>query len=155
MRIRASGSDFCHTSSGGLSGDFQCVCLLSIIMKATEQTSRFMLLLLALPLLLLLLFADAAADAAVVTNAGGASNGADNRISRQRGNILRNLTGTQSYYQNIVTSPLDASVGIRHVYRSMRDLYNKYVQYSITRDSWAGTIALLFMISVWDRLMFD
>lgn len=102
-------------------------------MKATVQTPKqHTHTLLLVPLLLLvvvaLLFADAASAAAAA--AGGindGSNGADNRISRQRGNILRNLTGTQAYHQNIVTSPLDASAGIRQVYRTMRDLYNKYV----------------------------
>lgn len=48
-----------------------------------------------------------------------------NRISRLRGNVLRNITRTQSYQNDIVTSPLDASDGIRQVYRSLRDVYNK------------------------------
>lgn len=54
----------------------------------------------------------------------------DNRISRLRGNVLRNITHTQSYQNNIVTSPLDASDGIRQVYRSLRDVYNKYIQHN-------------------------
>lgn len=49
----------------------------------------------------------------------------DNRISRLRGNVLRNITQTQSYRNDIVTSPLDASDGIRQVYRTLRDVYNK------------------------------
>lgn len=80
-------------------------------MKATAQTPLMMTLTLLL-LVALMLFATACS-------------GADNRISRQRGNILRNLTGTHAYAENIVTSPLDASQGIRQVYRAVRDIYNK------------------------------
>lgn len=78
-------------------------------MKATTQT----------PLMTVLLV--------VVVYAVACSSAADNRISRQRGNILRNLTASHAYVENIVTSPLDASVGIRQVYRTVRDIYNKYV----------------------------
>lgn len=51
-----------------------------------------------------------------------------NRISRLRGNILRNLTRTHEYEDNIVTSQLDASVGVRQVYRTIRDIYNRFKQ---------------------------
>lgn len=51
-----------------------------------------------------------------------------NRISRLRGNILRNLTRTHEYEDNIVTSQLDASSGLRQAYRAIRDLYNKCIQ---------------------------
>lgn len=53
----------------------------------------------------------------------------DNRISRYRGNILRNLTGTHEYENNIVTSQLDASQDIRRLYRMLRDVYNRYVNW--------------------------
>lgn len=48
-----------------------------------------------------------------------------NRINRQRGNILRNLTRTHAYDDNIVTSQLDASERVRQFYRSIRDIYNR------------------------------
>lgn len=48
-----------------------------------------------------------------------------NRISRDRGNILRNITRTQAYVDNIVTSQLDASVPARQIYRTIRDIYNR------------------------------
>lgn len=49
-----------------------------------------------------------------------------NRINRQRGNILRNLTRTHAYDDNIVTSQLDASERVRQFYRSIRDIYNRW-----------------------------
>jgi len=52
---------------------------------------------------------------------------ATNRISRQHGNILKNLTKTQQYENNIVTSPLDASTGLRLFYRGFREVYSRYV----------------------------
>ena len=51
----------------------------------------------------------------------------NNRISRLRGNILRNITQTHEFDDNIVTSQLDASVGIRQFYRNIRDIYNRFV----------------------------
>lgn len=51
-----------------------------------------------------------------------------NRINRQRGNILRNLTRTHAYEDNIVTSQLDASERVRQFYRSIRDIYNRYAK---------------------------
>lgn len=68
-----------------------------------------------------------------------------NRISRLRGNILRNLTRTHEYENNIVTSQLDASVGVRQVYRSIRDIYNRFTQtdsYIIVAASWNNNIRL-------------
>lgn len=50
----------------------------------------------------------------------------NNRINRKRGNILRNLTRTHEYDDNIVTSQLDASTPVRQFYRSFRDVYNRY-----------------------------
>lgn len=49
-----------------------------------------------------------------------------NRINRMRGSIITNLTRTHAYDDDIVTSHLDASVRIRHFYRMIRDVYNKY-----------------------------
>lgn len=66
-----------------------------------------------------------------------------NRISRQRGNVLRNLTRTQSYQNDIVTSPLDASDGIRQVYRTLRDVYNKYLKL-ITLNTKTATIVITY-----------
>lgn len=48
-----------------------------------------------------------------------------NRINRIQGSVLRNLTRTHSYDDNIVTSHLDASLRIRKFYRMIRDVYNK------------------------------
>lgn len=56
-----------------------------------------------------------------------ASSEQSNRISRLRGNILQNLTRTHAYENDIVTSQLDASAGLRQAYRTIRDLYNKFV----------------------------
>jgi hypothetical protein len=49
----------------------------------------------------------------------------NNVISRSRGNILRNLTRTHTYVNNVVTSQLDASVPIRWFYRGFREVYNR------------------------------
>lgn len=48
-----------------------------------------------------------------------------NRINRMHGNILRNLTRTHAYDDNIVTSQLDASLRVRQFYRTLRDIYNR------------------------------
>ncbi|XP_055535523.1 phospholipase B1, membrane-associated-like isoform X1 [Wyeomyia smithii] len=48
-----------------------------------------------------------------------------NSINRLRGNILKNLTGTQEYENHIVTSKLDASMPIRMFYRGFREVYNR------------------------------
>lgn len=50
---------------------------------------------------------------------------AQNRINRQRGNILKNLTKTHEYEHHIVTSQLDASTPIRMFYRGFREIYNR------------------------------
>lgn len=55
----------------------------------------------------------------------GAAAKSTNRINRVQGSILRNLTRTHAYDDNIVTSHLDASVRIRKFYRMIRDVYNK------------------------------
>lgn len=46
------------------------------------------------------------------------------RINRVRGSILRNLTRTHAFDDNIVTSHLDASLRIRQFYRTVRNVYN-------------------------------
>lgn len=51
----------------------------------------------------------------------------NNIINRQKGNILRNLTNTQQYEDNIVTSSLDASNPIRFIYRGFREVYSRYI----------------------------
>lgn len=48
-----------------------------------------------------------------------------NRINRMRGNILRNLTRTHAYDDNIVTSQLDASERVRQFYRTVRNIYDR------------------------------
>lgn len=50
----------------------------------------------------------------------------ENIINRSKGNILRNLTRTQQYQDNIVTSQLDASNPIRQFYRGFREVYKRY-----------------------------
>lgn len=50
----------------------------------------------------------------------------NNIINRSKGNILRNLTRTQQYQDNIVTSQLDASNPIRLFYRGFREVYKRY-----------------------------
>lgn len=50
----------------------------------------------------------------------------ENIINRSKGNILRNLTRTQQYQDNIVTSQLDASNPIRLFYRGFREVYKRY-----------------------------
>jgi hypothetical protein len=49
----------------------------------------------------------------------------NNAISRNSGNIFKNLTGTQAYVDHIVTSQLDTSEPIRWFYRSVRELYKR------------------------------
>lgn len=49
----------------------------------------------------------------------------NNVINRSKGNILRNLTRTQQYQDNIVTSQLDASNPIRLFYRGFREVYKR------------------------------
>lgn len=50
---------------------------------------------------------------------------ADLRISRIKGNIFSNLTGTQEFEDHIVTSQLDNSYWIRMVYRGIREAYSR------------------------------
>lgn len=52
----------------------------------------------------------------------------ENVINRQRGNILRNLTQTHQYENNIVTSQLDASSPIRYIYRGLREVYARLLR---------------------------
>lgn len=47
------------------------------------------------------------------------------KISRLKGNILTNLTGTQEFEDHIVTSSLDNSYLIRMVYRGIREVYSR------------------------------
>lgn len=49
------------------------------------------------------------------------------KISRVKGNILRNITGTQEFEDHIVTSSLDNSMMIRMFYRGVREFYNRIV----------------------------
>lgn len=49
------------------------------------------------------------------------------KISRLKGNILRNLTGTQEFENHIVTSQLDNSYLIRMFYRGIREVYSRLV----------------------------
>lgn len=51
----------------------------------------------------------------------------NNIINRSKGNILRNLTRTHQYQDNIVTSQLDASNPIRLFYRGFREVYKRLV----------------------------
>lgn len=51
----------------------------------------------------------------------------DTKISRLKGNILRNITGTQEFEDHIVTSSLDNSMMIRMFYRGFREFYNRLV----------------------------
>ncbi|XP_052873447.1 phospholipase B1, membrane-associated-like [Anopheles cruzii] len=60
--------------------------------------------------------------------------GQPNRISRERGNILKNLTGTQEYENHIVTSRLDASEPVRMMYRGIREVYNRLLGPTGMRD---------------------
>uniref|UniRef100_A0A182XC46 SGNH hydrolase-type esterase domain-containing protein n=1 Tax=Anopheles quadriannulatus TaxID=34691 RepID=A0A182XC46_ANOQN len=57
-----------------------------------------------------------------------------NRISRERGNILKNITGTQEYENHIVTSRLDASEPVRMMYRGIREVYNRLLGPTGMRD---------------------
>lgn len=52
----------------------------------------------------------------------------DTKISRVKGNILNNITGTQAFQDHIVTSSLDNSPMIRMVYRSVREMYSRIIQ---------------------------
>lgn len=52
---------------------------------------------------------------------------ADLRISRVKGNIFQNLTGTQEFEDHIVTSQLDSSQLIRMFYRGFREVYSRLV----------------------------
>lgn len=73
-----------------------------------------------------------------------------NRISRLRGNILRNLTRTHEYENNIVTSQLDASVGVRQLYRTIREIYNRYTQAESIKVQWTGiTINTTAIVDYW------
>lgn len=46
------------------------------------------------------------------------------KISRDGGNILTNLTRTHSYEDNIVTSALDVMPPVIWLYRGIREVYN-------------------------------
>lgn len=63
----------------------------------------------------------------VEINSQANSDSKDSRISRYRGNILRNLTLTQEYEDHIVTSSLDNSQWIRNIYRGIREFYSRIV----------------------------
>ncbi|XP_059607889.1 phospholipase B1, membrane-associated-like [Phlebotomus argentipes] len=64
-----------------------------------------------------------------------APTGQENVISRTTGNLLRNLTGTQTYKDTIVTSPLDASLPIRRFYRGFREIYSRILGETGQRES--------------------
>lgn len=63
------------------------------------------------------------------------SDSKDSRISRYRGNILRNLTLTHEYEDHIVTSSLDNSQWIRNIYRGVREFYSRLVPGTGARHS--------------------
>lgn len=48
-------------------------------------------------------------------------------ISRLKGNIFKNLTGTTQFEDNIVTSSLDNSPLIRMFYRGAREFYSRFI----------------------------
>lgn len=47
----------------------------------------------------------------------------DTKISRSKGNILRNLQETQEFEDHIVTSNLDRPGFMRMIYRGLREIY--------------------------------
>ncbi|ETN57773.1 phospholipase b [Anopheles darlingi] len=57
-----------------------------------------------------------------------------NPIGRERGNVLKNITGTQEYENHIVTSQLDASEPVRMMYRGIREVYNRLLGPTGMRD---------------------
>lgn len=63
------------------------------------------------------------------------SDSKDSRISRYRGNILRNLTLTHEYEDHIVTSSLDNSQWIRNIYRGVREFYSRLITGTGTRHN--------------------
>lgn len=62
---------------------------------------------------------------AIITITNGQKLLNDNIINRQKGNILKDITDTQQYEDNIVTSSLDASNPIRFIYRGFREVYSR------------------------------
>ncbi|XP_037917626.1 phospholipase B1, membrane-associated-like [Hermetia illucens] len=71
--------------------------------------------------LITMILLGSCACAAALTELGNPGN----VIGRMRGNIFRNLTKTQQYENNIVTSRLDSSAQIRKLYRNFRELYSR------------------------------
>lgn len=63
----------------------------------------------------------------IVVSSSEAQQNVDTKISRVKGNILRNITGTQEFEDHIVTSSLDNSMMIRMFYRGLREFYNRLV----------------------------
>lgn len=63
----------------------------------------------------------------IVISKSEAQQHVDTKISRIKGNILRNITGTQEFEDHIVTSSLDNSMMIRMFYRGFREFYNRLV----------------------------
>ena len=63
----------------------------------------------------------------IVVSTSKAQQHVDTKISRIKGNILRNITGTQEFEDHIVTSSLDNSKMIRMFYRGFREFYNRLV----------------------------
>ncbi|GAB0098009.1 Phospholipase B [Sergentomyia squamirostris] len=62
-------------------------------------------------------------------------NHGNNVISRTSGNLLRNLMGTQTYKDAIVTSRLDASMPVRRFYRGFREIYSRLLGETGQRSS--------------------
>lgn len=63
----------------------------------------------------------------VIVAAISSGQNVDIKISRLKGNILRNLTAVQEFEDHIVTSSLDNSPMIRMFYRGFRELYSRLV----------------------------
>lgn len=63
----------------------------------------------------------------IVISKSEAQQHVDTKISRIKGNILGNITGTQDFEDHIVTSSLDNSMMIRMFYRGFREFYNRLV----------------------------
>lgn len=57
----------------------------------------------------------------------------DVKISRSKGNILRNLQDTQEFEDHIVTSNLDNPGFMRMIYRGIREIYGSIFRNTGTR----------------------
>lgn len=64
----------------------------------------------------------------------GQQNVQEPKISRNGGNIIRNLTKTHSYEDNIVTSKLDTMQPVIWMYRGIREIYKMMLGRTGTRS---------------------